>query len=100
VAGTFTPNELACNPHGIVRAGVHLVVLDATINAALSGQDRVKSTLALKNEIMREVLLHKGKMAPGRRPIGEGVVLGVAIGIVRRATATFLLHRVDADLQN
>ena len=41
VAGTFTPTDLACNPHGITQAGIHSLVLDAcmnfAINAALPG---------------------------------------------------------------
>ena len=28
-AGTFTPEELACNPHGVTQAGVHSLLLDA-----------------------------------------------------------------------
>ena len=38
----FTPRALACNPHGIIQAGVHAPVLDAcmnfAINAALPGR--------------------------------------------------------------
>jgi len=29
VGGTFTPEALAANPHGIVQAGVHSLLLDA-----------------------------------------------------------------------
>ena len=41
VTGTFTPTDMACNPHGITQAGVHSLLLDAcmnfAINAALPG---------------------------------------------------------------
>ena|GEM_PF-116863 len=82
------------------QGGVCSVAPDPAINATLSGQDRAKATLEFKIEIMRASLLDSRKMLPGRPPFGEGVVLGVAVGIVRLATATFFLHRVDADLQN
>ena len=32
VSGSFTPTQLACNPHGAVQAGVHSVILDAAMN--------------------------------------------------------------------
>src|SRR5471032_1201664 len=57
VAGTFTPEELACNPHGVTQAGIHSLLLDAgmnfAINAALSGRDRTRGTLEMKTETMR-----------------------------------------------
>src|SRR5271154_4355991 len=60
VAGTFVPEELACNPHGITQAGVHSLLLDAcmnfAINAALSGRDRTRATLEVKTETMRPAL--------------------------------------------
>ena len=44
VTGSFTPTRQACNPHGIVQAGVHGLLLDAAmnfaINAALPGRAR------------------------------------------------------------
>ncbi len=48
---------MACNPQGIVQAGVHAVVLDAAmsfaVNAGLSGKDRTGAALELKTETMR-----------------------------------------------
>ena len=42
VVGSFAPESMACNPHGIVQAGVHSLLLDAcmnfAINAALAGR--------------------------------------------------------------
>src|SRR2546422_9919611 len=53
----WNPTALACNPHGVVQAGVHSVVLDAAmnfaINAGLDGRDRTQATLELKTETMR-----------------------------------------------
>src|SRR6202046_2317405 len=55
--GTFTPTELACNPHGITQAGVHSLLLDAAmnfaINSALPGRDRTRGTLEMETETMR-----------------------------------------------
>src|SRR6201986_3770034 len=46
VAGTFTPTDLACHPHGITQAGIPSLVLDAcmnfAINAALPGKARTR----------------------------------------------------------
>ena len=108
VDGSFVPTELACNPHGIVQAGVHSVLLDAAINfainAALAGRDRTKATLELKIETMRAALLGeqytlRGDVVRMARQVayGEGTVRDAAGALVSRATATFLLHRVDAD---
>lgn len=104
VEGGFVPTELACNPHGIVQAGVHSVLLDAAINfainSALSGKDRTKATLELKIETMRAALLGehyalRGDVVRMARQVayGEGVVRDDSGEIVSRATATFLLHR-------
>ena len=107
VQGAFVPTELACNPHGIVQAGVHSVLLDAAINfainSALSGKDRTKATLELKIETMRAALLGetyalRGDVVRMARQVayGEGVVRDAAGELVSRATATFLLHRPTA----
>src|SRR5437588_6684867 len=57
VTASWEPTALACNPHGIVQAGVHSVVLDAAmnfaVNAGLEGRDRTQATLELKTETMR-----------------------------------------------
>ncbi len=107
VEGTFTPTTLACNPHGIVQAGVHSLLLDAAINfainAALRGRDRTKATLELKIETMRAALegqsyALRGDVVRMARQVayGEGVVRDAEGQIVSRATATFLLHRPEA----
>src|SRR6185437_1860357 len=57
VEGSFAPEAVACNPHGVVQAGVHAVLLDAAmnfaINAALGRGDRTRATLEMKIETMR-----------------------------------------------
>ena len=106
VTGAFAPTELACNPHGIVQAGVHAVLLDAAINfainAAARGKDRTKATLELKIETMRPALLAetyevRGDVVRMARQVayGEGVVRDHGGQLISRATATFLLHRSD-----
>jgi len=106
VEGRFVPDALACNPHGIVQAGVHSVVLDAAINfainSALSGKDRTKATLELKIETMRaavkgEAYAIRGDVVRLARQVayGEGTIRNGDGEIVSRATATFLLHRAD-----
>lgn len=106
VEGRFVPRALACNPHGIVQAGVHSLLLDAAINfainAALRGRDRTKATLELKIETMRAALdsqpyALRGDVVRMAKQVayGEGVVRDAAGQIVSRATATFLLHRPE-----
>ena len=60
VSGTFTPTDMACNPHGITQAGIHSLLLDASmnfaINAALPGRARTRGTLEMKTECMRPAL--------------------------------------------
>ena len=46
VVGDFAPTELACNPHGTAQAGVHALLLDASMNFALTRHYRV--AIALK----------------------------------------------------
>src|SRR3954464_444139 len=57
VTAAWLPTPLACNPHGIVQAGVHSVLLDAAMNFAinteLDGKDRTRATLEMKTETMR-----------------------------------------------
>ena len=61
VDGAFAPEAVACNPHGVVQAGVHGLLLDAAmnfaINAALPGRARTRATLELKIETMRPATL-------------------------------------------
>jgi len=107
VDGVFAPTDLACNPHGIVQAGVHSVVLDAAINfainAALRGKDRTKATLELKCELMRPALKAERYAVRGdvvrmakQVAYGEGSVKDAEGRLLSRATATFLLHRHES----
>jgi len=104
VSGSLCPTEIACNPHGVVQAGVHSLLLDAcmnfAINAALSGRDRTRATLELKTETMRPALRGdryrlRGEVVRLARQVayGEATVRGDSDEIVSRATGTFLLHR-------
>jgi uncharacterized protein (TIGR00369 family) len=103
-SGTFVPTASACNPHGIVQAGVHGLLLDAAmnfaINAALAGRDRTKATLEMKVETMRPALLGasyvlRGEVVRMARQVayGEAVVRDGQGRLVSRGTGTFLLHR-------
>ena len=104
VAGTFTPEQLATNPHGVTQAGVHSLLLDAAmnfaINAALVGRDRTRATLELKTETMRPALagtayVLRGDVVRLARQVayGEASVKDASGDIISRATGTFLLHR-------
>ena len=108
VGGTFTPEALAANPHGIVQAGVHSRLLDAAmnfaINAALVGRDRTKATLELKTETMRPALVGtsyalRGEVVRMARQVAyaEGTLRDLEGDLVSRATGTFLLHRPAAE---
>jgi uncharacterized protein (TIGR00369 family) len=104
VEGTFAPEPLGCNPHGLVQAGVHSVLLDAAmnfaINAAMRGRDRTKATLELKTETMRPAMtgsayVLRGDVVRMARQVayGEATVRDHDDQLVSRATGTFLLHR-------
>jgi acyl-coenzyme A thioesterase PaaI-like protein len=106
VAGTFTPEELACNPHGIAQAGIHSLLLDASmnfaINAALPGRDRTRGTLEMKTETMRPALLGSPYVLRGnvmrlakQVAFGEATVRDAEGGLISRATGTFLLYREE-----
>ncbi len=108
VAGTFTPTDMACNPHGITQAGVHSLLLDAcmnfAINAALLGKARTRSTLELKTECMRPAMRGdrfalRGDVVRMAKQVayGEATVRNDEGLLVSRATGTFLLHRPDLD---
>ncbi len=103
---SWTPTELACNPHGIVQAGVHSVVLDAAmnfaVNSGLDGRDRTRATIEMKTETMRparggEALAVRGSVARMARQVAyaEATVRDAEGRLVSRATGTFLLHRED-----
>jgi acyl-coenzyme A thioesterase PaaI-like protein len=107
VEGTWVPTELACNPHGIVQAGVHSVILDAAmnfaINAGLRGRDRTRATLEMKSELLRvanagDALVIRGSVTRQAKLVayGEARVTTGEGEIVSRATGTFLLHRDGA----
>lgn len=103
-AATWTPTQLACNPHGYVQAGVHSVLLDAAmnfaINASLDGRDRTRSTLEMKTDTMRAanlggVFAVRGEVTRMAKQIAyaEATVRDAEGQLVSRATGTFLLHR-------
>ncbi|HUS62034.1 MAG TPA: PaaI family thioesterase [Acidimicrobiales bacterium] len=109
VTGTWTPTALACNPHRIVQAGVHGVLLDAAmnfaINAGLEGRDRTRATLEMKTETMRAVktgdqLTVRGEVTRMAKQVAfaEATVRDAGGSLVSRATGTFLLHREERDL--
>jgi len=106
VRGTFEPEALACNPHGVVQAGVHSMLLDAAmnfaINAALAGRDRARATLELKTETMRPAVRTasyalRGEVVRLARQVAyaEASVRDGDGQLVSRSTGTFLLHRED-----
>jgi uncharacterized protein (TIGR00369 family) len=108
VSGTFAPEPLAGNPHGIVQAGVHGLLLDAAmnfaINSALSGRDRTKATLEMKIETMRpalvgETYLIRGDVVRMARQVayGEATINDRTGAMLSRSTGTFLLHRAPAE---
>lgn len=107
VEGAFAPEPLAGNPHGIVQAGVHGVLLDAAmnfaINAALGRKDRTKATLELKVETMRPAMVGSSYRLRGdvvrmakQVAYAEGRITDASGELVSRSTATFLLHRAEA----
>ncbi len=104
VTGALTPTALACNPHGSVQAGVHALLLDASmnfaINAALSNRDRTQATIEMTTELLRPALLDqhyrlRGEVVRLTRYIAyaEATVTNEDAKIVSRSTGTFLLWR-------
>jgi len=107
VVGAFTPEELACNPHGATQAGIHSLLLDAcmnfAINSALSGGDRTRGTLEIKTETMRPALRGstyslRGEVVRMAKQVayGEASMRDQEGVLVSRATGTFLLYRDEA----
>jgi uncharacterized protein (TIGR00369 family) len=107
VEGAFAPVPLAGNPHGIVQAGVHALLLDAAmnfaINASLAGRDRTKATLELKTETMRPAIVGatyrlRGEVVRLARQVAyaEATVRDGDDQMISRATGTFLLHRDES----
>jgi len=106
VEGTFVPAAPAANPHGIVQAGVHGLLLDAAmnfaVNAALPGRARTRATLEMKVETMRPALVEetyalRGEVVRLARQVAyaEATVSDADGQLVSRSTGTFLLHRPD-----
>ena len=106
VTATWTPTALACNPHGIVQAGIHSLLLDGAmnfaINAALPGKARTRGTLEMKTETMRPAVLGapftvRGEVVRMARQVAyaEATVRDGDGQLVSRSTGTFLLHRPD-----
>ena len=106
VEGDFIPSTLACNPHGVVQAGVHAVLLDAAmnfaINAALSKSDRTQATIEITTELLRPAEREsayrlRGEVVRLTRQIAyaEASVYDVEDKLVSRATGTFLVQRAD-----
>jgi len=102
--GTWVPTPLACNPHGIVQAGVHSILHDAAmnfaINAGLRGKDRTRATLEMKSELLRvanagDVLTLRGEVVRQAKLVAyaEARLTNADGEIISKATATFLLHR-------
>ncbi|MGA7836134.1 MAG: PaaI family thioesterase [Acidimicrobiales bacterium] len=108
VDGTFSPTELACNPHGAVQAGVHALLLDASmnfaLNAALPGRDRTQATIEMTTELLRPAMLGERYLLRGdvvrlTRLIGygEASVTGSDGKLISRSTGTFLVQRDEPD---
>ncbi len=109
VSGSFLPAPVACNPHGVVQAGVHGLLLDAamnfSINAALAGRDRTRATLEMKVETMRPALVGeayrlRGEVVRMARQVAyaEATVIDGKDQLVSRSTGTFLLQRSSGQL--
>jgi uncharacterized protein (TIGR00369 family) len=107
VSGHWVPTAMACNPRGIVQAGVHGIILDAAmnfaINTGLDGRDRSRATLEMKTETMRvaksgDQLHIRGEVVRLAKQVAyaEATVRDDAGRLVSRATGTFLLHRDPA----
>jgi uncharacterized protein (TIGR00369 family) len=106
--GTFTPTDLGCNPHGIVQAGIHSLLLDAAmnfaINSALPGKARTRGTLEMKTECMRPALKGepytlRGEVVRMAKQIAyaEATMRDADGELISRVTGTFLLHRPDPE---
>ncbi len=106
VEGAFAPTPLAGNPHGIVQAGVHGLLLDAAmnfaINAAMPGKARTRATLEMKIETMRPAEVGgtyalRGEVTRMAKQVAyaEATVTDGAGQVLSRSTGTFLLHRPE-----
>ena len=104
VEGTWVPTALACNPRGVVQAGVHSVLHDAVmnfaVNAGLPPGAQARATLELKSELLRgasagDRLVLRGEVTRQAKLVAyaEARVTDAEGELVSRATATFLLQR-------
>jgi uncharacterized protein (TIGR00369 family) len=102
----WSPEPLACNPAGIVQAGVHSVLLDAVMNfamlATLDKGDR-GATLEMKVSTMRpakagDALVVRGEVVRLAKTIAytEGWVRDNQGDTVSHATGTFVVRRAEA----
>ena len=105
-SATWSPTELACNPQGVVQAGVHAVMHDAAmnfaVNAGLTGKDRPRATLDLKSELLLpastgSTYTVRGQVVRMAKQVAfvEAAVRDDRGRVVSRATATFLLYREE-----
>jgi uncharacterized protein (TIGR00369 family) len=103
-SASWAPTALACNPQGVVQAGVHSVMLDAAmnfaVNAGLTGRDRPRATLELKTELIGPATTGvtyavRGEVVRMAKQVAfvEAAVRDDGGRLVSRATATFLLSR-------
>ena len=106
VTARWSPTPLACNPGGVVQAGVHSVLLDAAmnfaINAGLDGKDRTRATLEMKAETMLpanagQPYAVRGDVVRMAKQVAfaEATVRDGAGTLISRSTGTFLLHRAE-----
>jgi len=106
VSGSFRPSDLACNPHGSVQAGVHALLLDASmnfaINAALTGRDRTQATIEMTTELLRPAMLGehyalRGDVVRLTRQIAyaQATLTSSEGKLMSRSTGTFLVQRSE-----
>lgn len=106
-SGSWTPTEMACNPHQGVQAGVYGVMQDAAmnfaINASLDGKDRTWATLEMKTDCLKgavlgEKLTVRGDLTRMTKTIAfaSAEIRNEAGDLVNRATGTFMVHRAEA----
>jgi uncharacterized protein (TIGR00369 family) len=106
VEGIWVPTELACNPRGVVQAGIHAVLHDGAmnfaVNAGLPGRDRARATLEMKSELFRvasagDRLAVRGEVTRQAKLVAyaEARISDAEGQLVSRATGTFLLQRSD-----
>ena len=104
VTAAWVPTELSANPHGVVHAGSHAVMLDAAmnfvVNAALEGKDRTRGTLEMKIDYVSgaqpgDTLVVRGELTRLTKQVAfaEAAIRNDKDQLVSRATGTLLVHR-------